>query len=139
MRLIFLSATGLAITLLSFFGSLYLLESVGTRSMDSLRMEHAKSLKAALEQHRTARGKYPVLVSGSDVADLKRDLVDGGFMSSLPVDPYWTNGRINRYRYRSDGTSYSLLIHFELGPCQTGIGPATLEKWDGHNVLKCPF
>lgn len=137
-RLLFVIA-GAAILVGSFFATLYFLDPANFRSLDSIRIGHAKSLKAAIEKYRAARGKYPSPYPGNDIADLKSDLVDGGFISQIPVDPYWKNGKINKYRYRSDGNTYGLLFYFELGPCQTGVGTAATGKWDGFNILKCPF
>ena len=44
--------------------------------MDSIRIEHAKSLIAALEKYRAARGPYPSPFDNDDIADLKIKLVD---------------------------------------------------------------
>ena len=68
------------------------------------------------------------------------ELVVGGFISELPIDPYWKSSRVNRYRYRSlDGQSYGLLLYIELGPCQTGIGPAATDPWGSQTVATCSF
>ena len=90
-------------------------------------------------KYRVARGKYPSPFSDNDLADLKLELVDNGFISQLPVDPYWKNGRINKYRYRSDGNMYGLLFYLELGPCQTGVGTAATNPWDGRPITVCSF
>jgi hypothetical protein len=134
-----LAIGGIGLLAASFFGTLFLLDSASFQSFDAQRTAHAKSLKSAIEKYRSVHGKYPAPFPGNDVAELKNELVGGGFISKIPVDPYWKDGRINKYRYRSDGNSYSLLLHFELGPCQTGVGPITKNTWDGHNVLQCPF
>ncbi len=138
-RLVF-AIGGLAILVASFFGTLYFLDSLNFQSLDSVRIEHAKSLKIAIEKYRAARGAYPWSYPDNDLADLKKELVDGGFMSQLPIDPYWKSGRVNKYRYRSlDGKSYGLLLYMELGPCQTGIGTAASNPWDGRPVTTCSF
>jgi hypothetical protein len=139
MQRLFLAIGSIAILASSFFGTLYFLDPADFHSMDARRVEHAQSLKAALEKYRAARGKYPAPFADNDVADLKIELVDGGFIQGIPVDPYWKNGKINKYRYRSDGNTYSLLFYFELGACQTGVGPATIGEWNGHNVPLCSF
>jgi hypothetical protein len=128
-----------AILAISFFGTLYFIDSSEFQSLDSVRTEHAKLLKTALEKYRAVNGKYPVRAVVVDIADLRPELVGGGFISSLPVDPYWKNGRVNQYRYRSEGTTYGLLLQLELGPCQTGEGPAATDEWDHHKVISCPF
>lgn len=130
---------GLLILVASFFSALYLLDSSTYRSMDSIRVEHAKSLKAAIEKYRVARGKYPAPFPDNDLADLKAELVGGAFIPQLPTDPYWTSGRVNKYRYRSDGNTYGMLFYMELGPCQTGVGPAATSPWNGRDIIACAF
>lgn len=139
MQRLFLAVGSVAILALSFFGTLYFLDSSEFQSLDAVRIEHAKSLKAALEKYRATHGKYPARTGVVDVADLKAELVDGGFIPNIPVDPYWKNGRVNRYRYRSEGTTYGLIFHLELGPCQTGAGPAATGEWQGQKILPCQF
>lgn len=138
-RLVF-AIGGLAILVASFVGTLYFLDSLNFQTLDSIRIEHAKSLKAALEKHRAARGVYPSAYADNELTDLKVALVDGGFISQLPVDPYWKSGRVKKYRYRSlDGKSYGLLFYMELGPCQTGVGTAATIPWDGRSITTCAF
>ncbi len=139
MRHLSLAIGGIAILVTSFFGTLFLLDSTSFQSFETQRTAHGKALKGALQKYHSVHGKYPAPFAGNDVADLKDELVDGGFIAEIPVDPYWKNGRINKYRYRSDGASYSLLLYFELGPCQTGVGPLTANAWDGNSVVLCPF
>lgn len=140
MQRLFLIVGSVAVLAASFFGTLYLLGSTDFRSMDALRSEDARSLKAALEGYRAAHGKYPGPFADTDIANLKTELVDVGFIYKLPVDPYWKNGRINNYRYRSDGgSSYGLLFFLELGPCLTGVGPAAVSSWDGRKISTCSF
>lgn len=88
----------LAILAASFFGTLYFLDSLNYQTMDSIRIEHAKALKAALEKFRAAHGRYPPSTPDGDLAALRVPLVDGGFVANLPVDPYWKSGRVNKYR-----------------------------------------
>ncbi|MDO8878570.1 MAG: hypothetical protein Q8M24_09905 [Pseudolabrys sp.] len=130
---------GLAITATSFFGTLHFLDQTNFQSLDAIREEDAKALKAAIEKYRTTHGKYPSPYKDNGVSDLKAKLVDGGFIAKLPVDPYWKNGKVNKYRYRSDGSSFGLLFHLELGPCMTGIGPAATGPWDGQKIITCAF
>jgi len=131
---------GLAILMASFFGTLHFLDSLNLQSLDSIRIEHARAVKAAVEKYRAASGKYPYIYPNNDLADLKTVLVNGGFISQLPVDPYWQTGRVNKYRYRSvDGDTYGLLIYMELGPCQTGVGSAATDPWDGKPITTCSF
>ena len=136
-RLVF-AISGAAALAASFLGALHLLDSMSFQSLDSIRIEHAKSLIDALEKYKAARGRYPSPFTNNDIADLKLTLVDGGFISQLPVDPYWKNGRVNKYRYRSDGTTYGLLFYLELGPCQIGNG-ANASLWSGQKIAACSF
>ena len=137
-RLVF-ALGGLVVLAASFFGTLYVLDSSSYQSMDSIRIEHAKTLKAAIEKFRAARGKYPSPFPDNDLADLKAELVGGAFIPQLPTDPYWTKGRVNKYRYRSDGATYGILFYMELGPCQTGVGTAATTPWDGRTIQTCNF
>lgn len=140
MQRLFFVIGGVAMLGLSFFGTLFLLNSKDFQSFDSIRIEHAKLIKAAIEKYRAASGKYPLIYPDNDLADLKSTLVDGGFISQLPVDPYWKNGKVNKYRYRSlDGNTYGLLFYMELGPCQTGAGKAATDPWDGRAITTCSF
>lgn len=140
MRRLAFAIGGTAILALSFFGTLYFLDSLNFKSLDLVRIEHAKAIKAALEDYRAASGKYPFAFPNNDLADLRPLLVDRGYISQLPVDPYWKNGKVNKYRYRSsDGESYGLLFYLELRPWQTGVGSAATAPWDGKNILKCPL
>jgi len=139
MQRLLLIVVGSAIVTASFLGTLYILDSMDFRSLDAVRIEDAKSLKAAIEQYRAAHGKYPAPFLDNDIADLKSALVDGGFIAKLPVDPYWKKSKINKYRYRSDGNSYGLLFYLELGPCLTGVGPAASGSWDGRKIISCAF
>jgi hypothetical protein len=140
MQRLALAIGAVAILALSFFGTLSLLDSWEFQSLDAVRIEHAKSLKAALEKYRAANGAYPGSNPESNLAALKSTLVDGGYIASLPVDPYWTSGRVNKYRYRNfDGSSYGLLFHMELGPCQTGVGRAAAGPWEERQSAACPF
>lgn len=130
---------GFFILALSFAGTLYFLDSREFDSFDAQRVEHGKLLKAALERYRAARGSYPAPFKDNEITDIRPHLVGGGFIESLPVDPYWKNSRINKYRYRSDGQSYGLLLYFELGPCIAGVGPLASGLWDHRKVTTCAF
>jgi hypothetical protein len=136
---------GIAVLAISFFGTLFVLNSTDNRPRDSLRAEHAKSLKTALEKYRSARGKYPAPFNDNVIFDLKPELVDGGFLPIMPQDPFW-NTPPNQYRYVSgDGKGYGLLFHLELasgkipagGACLTGVGTAGTGWWG--QPPDCPF
>lgn len=140
MQRLVLAIGGFAVLVASFLGTLHLLDSFNFQSLDSIRIEHAKSLKAALEVYYTMHGKFPSPYPDSEIKDLRAPLVESGIISQLPIDPYWKNGRVNKYRYRSlDGSMYGLLFYMELGPCQTGVGAAATDPWGGRRVTTCPF
>ena len=144
MQRIVFAIGGLATLTASFFGTLYILDpfsfSSPFQSLDSIRIEHAKTLKTAIERYRAARGAYPSPYPNIELNDLKAELVGGEFIAQLPVDPYLKNGRVNKYRYRSlDGKYYGLLLYMELGPCQTGVGKAAADPWDGRSINTCAF
>jgi hypothetical protein len=125
----------------SFFGTLYVLNSLNFElvDLDKVRIEQIKSLKIAIEAYRAARGMYPSPFHDNDLADLTPELVGGGFIAELPRDPYWKTSKLNRYRYRSNGTSYGLLLRFELFSCQTGVGAYASVEWLAEKVPPCAF
>jgi len=138
---------GIAVCASSFFVTLFVLNYYdNNRPRDSIRVEHAKVLKTALEKYRSARGKYPAPFLDNVIFDLKGELVDGGFLASMPQDPFWETSTGNQYRYVSaDGTTYGLLFHLESadgkipagGKCLTGVGTAGTGWWG--QPPDCPF
>jgi hypothetical protein len=133
-----------------FYGTLLILDHMDrfivpgrtdSRSRDSLRAEHAKLLKTALEKYRVATGLYPTL-SDNVVDDLKHELVDRGYIISIPHEPLWPD---MQYRYASNGRQYALWFHLELpsgqipagGACLTGVGIAGSGWWQ--QPPNCPF
>jgi type II secretory pathway pseudopilin PulG len=137
-------AGGMAVVAISFFGTLFILNNADSRARDSLRTEHAKLLKAALEQYRGAHGSYPATFFDNPITDLRAALVGGGFLSTIPVDPLWADTE-RQYRYVSAGKTYGLLVHLELangkiaaqGACLTGVGTDGTGWWGGQP--DCPF
>ncbi len=101
-----------------FFGTLFVFDySDPARVNNRLRMEHARLLMDALEKYHKARGTYP---AGNSVDDLKKDLVDGGYLKAIPSDPARSSKGM-QYLYVSDGTkAYGLLISREPEPFLTG-------------------
>ena len=95
-------------------------------------------LRNALESYRKARGAYPLLPD-NPVDDLKKDLVDGGFLRSIPADPLGGPPKGQQYRYVSDGKLYGLLFKIETasgkipagGACLTGVGTKGSGIWIG--------
>ncbi|MBR1120198.1 hypothetical protein JQ628_01635 [Bradyrhizobium lablabi] len=102
---------GLAVIAASFLGTLAVLDLFNSgRANNELREQHIKSLSGALEKYRQARGFYP-LRQDAPVDDLKRDLVDGGFIAAIPSDPAQPKGP--QYRYAGGANTYGLLVTFE--------------------------
>jgi hypothetical protein len=136
-------AGALAIVLIFFFGTLLTLDWWNTLPYpDSVRAEHASSIKAALERYRAARGHYPAPFGDNPLTDLKNELVDGHFVAAIPKDPIWGLGE-KQYRYVSVGEGYGLLFHLQYangkipegGSCITGVAT---QGWWG-NPPFCPF
>src|ERR1700759_4594396 len=118
-RRLLIAAGGFGIIALSFLATLYAIDMYlpgfgGSSIRDQQRANDVALLKSALEKYRKARGGYPNF-SDNPVSDLKKDLVEGGFLKSIPNDP--SPGK--RYRYTNgnpDGRSYGLLIPLEGPP-----------------------
>ena len=105
---------GLAIFMIFFWGTLFALDINNPAIANNrLRIDQIRQLADAIEKYRQARGTYPVF-SGS-VDDLRKDLVDGGFLTSIPNDPdkASTGGQ---YRYVGGANFYGLLVKFESEP-----------------------
>ena len=135
---------GAAVVAAFFFGTLFILDQWDRLPFpDSVRADHARSIKSALEAYRAAKGNYPVPFSDNPLTDLKKELVDGKFIAAIPQDPTW-GLTANQYRYVStpDGKSYGLLFHLQFpvgkiaggGACATGM---PLGWWGG--APACPF
>jgi hypothetical protein len=138
------AAGGMAVVGTFFFGTLFILNNSDSRARDSLRVEHVKLLRAALERYRSASGTYPAPFFDNPITDLRAALVDGGYLPTIPVDPLWA-GTTKQYKYVSAGRNYGLLLHLELangkiaaqGTCLTGVGTAGTGWWGGQP--DCPF
>src|ERR1700738_4598990 len=110
-RRLFLLACAFGVVATSFFVTLFVLDHWPDKDRDSIRAEDARTLKSGLEKYHAARGSYP-LFPDNPVTDLKKALVDGGYLRSIPDDPLW--GRTgNQYHYVSAGPSYGLLFRLE--------------------------
>jgi hypothetical protein len=140
-RLLLIAVGGFGIIAISFVGTLFAIDRYlpgfsGPGIRDNQRVKDVAVLKSALENYRKERGGYPNFPD-NPVSDLRKDLVDGGFLKSIPNDPLPER----RYRYtnqNSDGKSYGLLITLEGTPaaCVTVVG--TNPGWWGP-LAKCPF
>jgi hypothetical protein len=144
LRLFLMSIGGLAIVALFFFATLFVLQYLDPGARDRIRAEHIKSLRAALESYRSARGSYPIYPD-NPVDDLKKDLVDGGFLTAIPADPLRGSPGGQQYRYVSDGRRYGMLIKLEAGSskipsgglCLTGVETKGSGMW--REPPDCPF
>ncbi|MHB8270350.1 hypothetical protein [Bradyrhizobium sp.] len=148
LRLLLFAVGGFAVVAIFFFGTLFFLDYWDTKdpaSRDRLRAEHAKSIMSALEKFHGARGAYPVFPAPYDVAvaSLRKNLVEGGYIRSIPADPLWPD---KPYHYVSvDGKTYGLLFRLELaqgnipadGQCLIGVGTAATGWWG--QPPNCPF
>lgn len=119
----------LAIVAAFFFATLFFIDNYRPKAdtpagRNAIRARHVEQIKTALESYRKKENHYPLLPD-NEVDDLKKYLVDGGYLASIPADPSKaTAGR--QYRYASvDGSSYGLLIKTETAtgavePCLAG-------------------
>ena len=122
-----------------FLGTIYLLDFWDIRSRDSIRAEHAKAIKAALQKYRDSHGAYPIFPN-NNVGDLKSALVTPGYLHEMPNDPLPDRP----YRYVSNGAAYGLWFHLgrtdrnvSSGTCITGVGTAGTGWWA--QPPGCPF
>jgi hypothetical protein len=122
MRLLIRIIGGLAVVMIFFWGTLLALDITNPALANNrLRGDHVKQLTDAIEKYRQARGTYPA-VSGP-VDDLKKDLVDGGFLASIPNDPKASAG--GQYRYTGGASFYGLLVNLEREPWMLHTKPAS--------------
>jgi hypothetical protein len=114
---------GFAILAASFFCTLFALDYLDSRARDALRVEHLRSIVAALEKYHGTRGAYPVFTPPEvDVVNLKQALVEGKYLATIPNDPLWPD---KSYHYASfDGGSYGLFIHLERANGKIAAGGA---------------
>jgi hypothetical protein len=129
---------GAAIVAASFFGTLFLLNSMDSKTRDAQRKEDIKILRSALGQYRAARGGFPAPFPDNSVDDLKAALVDGGYLKAIPRDPLPPRS----YRYTTagvtDGQRYGLRVSTEReGECTTGVGFEDRGWWG--SFPPCPF
>ena len=114
----------------------------GPAARDRTRVAQAHTLKDALERYHRDHGSYPALPD-NPVDDLKTSLVDGGYLSGIPVHPLAPE-KGDQYRYVSDGSFYGLLFNMEVindvgrsGACITGVKTAGTGIWG--QPPDCPF
>jgi hypothetical protein len=129
---------GVAIVAASFFGTLFLLNSMDSGKRDAQRKEDVKILRSALGQYRAARGVFPGPFPDNSADDLKAALIDGGYLKAIPRDPLPPRS----YRYTTagvtDGQRYGLRISTEReGECITGVGFEGAGWWG--KLPSCPF
>jgi hypothetical protein len=146
-RLAFNILGGVAIVAGSFFGTLFILNRMDALEYpDSIRSDHAKMIKAALEKYRSARGAYPSPFTGNPLSDLKPFLVDTGYLRAIPEDPDPATAATKQYRYVSDdGKVFGILLPLKFaagkvpagGNCVTGVGSSGRGWWS--SAPDCPF
>jgi hypothetical protein len=146
MRPLLLVTGALATIAIFFFGTLFALDFYSpAHATNRLRAEHVKLLADALEKYHRARGAYPNL-PGSPVDELKRELVDGGFLEAIPSDP----ARLSKgqeYLYVGGGDVYGVLVTLEPEPLLIGtkaaftcvVGVHILGSGAWGDPSACPF
>jgi hypothetical protein len=121
MRRVWLILGGLTVFLTFFTGTLVILDYIDpAASRNRTRAEHAKLLGDALQKFKNARGGYPV-GSGGLIDEIRKDVVDGGFLSAMPRDP-----KGQSYSYVGGGDRYGLLFVLEAQPALMGTRPALI-------------
>lgn len=101
-----------------------------TLTNDEKRKLALKTIQEALENYRAAQGKYPVsdafvsIQTSGNILD--KELVTGGLIQSLPVDP----DTARYYAYKSDGLTYTLTAVMD------GATDPLVVKEGGLNLLK---
>jgi hypothetical protein len=131
LRIVAQIAASIAIVAVFFFGTLFVLDWWNQPpSLDRLRANHIKQIKAALETYRSKTGHYPAPFLDNPLTDIQ-PLID----VPLPQDP---RGGVNAYRYVSsiDGKRYGLWFHLEGdATCIAGVAFEGTEWW--HNAPAC--
>jgi hypothetical protein len=126
MRRVLLVVGAIAIVAVSFFTTLFLIDGSAPMRRNWARADHAKLMQDALAAYRKKTGTYPALPDNL-LDDLKKPLVDGGFISAIPSDPMRATTGF-QYRYVSGGNIYGILFALEPlpwrsgGPCLVGVG-----------------
>lgn len=119
MKRLLLALGALAIVVASFFATLQILNYSETprtpaEARNAIRAAHARLLKDALEKYKAAHKTYPQTADFTDVGNLQKDLVGGGYLAEIPSDPLSASGK--SYRYISNGTVIGMLFELEAGP-----------------------
>jgi hypothetical protein len=101
---------GFAIVLIFFWGTVFALDLKNpVHAKNRLRIDQIRQLTGAMEKYRQARGTYPVF--SGPVDDLMKDLVEGGFLTSIPDDPDKASTGW-QYQYTGGTNVYGLLAKF---------------------------
>lgn len=119
----------LAIPVGSFFLTLYGIDAYYPPTTDEIRAKDIKTVKSALESYRAKNGKYPSPILDTSLTELNKTLVSGGFLSAIPLDPYYGEKADGGYRYISVGPTYGLLVHTKGGTCLTGVETEKTGWW----------
>jgi hypothetical protein len=140
-------AGAVAIVLLFFFGTLFVLDSAIPRWRNHARAGDAAAIKRALAGYYKTHGSYPG-PTDTLAENLKPFLVDEGFLSEIPRDPL-NEIPLFRYQYVSDGKAfYGLFIHLELSElqgetsgsaCLVGVGIEKTRVFGDPPPPACPF
>jgi hypothetical protein len=144
-RILFYAVGGFGIVAAFFFATSWALDYFYLPYPDYVRASDARALKEALAKYKAAKGSYPATFPSNPLSDIKKQLVDGGFIRSLPRDPVYGDTVNGGYLYVSGGPSYGLLVHLKYatgnisagGVCLTGVGFEGTGWWN--NPPPCPF
>ena len=138
MRKLLYFVGGIAILAGSFFGTLWIYDTfLQLPYPDNLRANDATAVKAAMERYRAAKGTYPPSYGGP--LSGFTELVAGGFIKALPVDPVFSEPN-SGYLLASNKSAYGLLVHLKYptnSVCMTGVNFEGVGWFN--NPPKCPF
>jgi hypothetical protein len=120
----------MAIVVVFFFGTLRVQDWWDRPlSLDHIRTNHIRQIKAALDAYRAQTGHYPAPFLNNPLTDIQ-PLIP----VALPGDP---RGGVDEYRYVSDnGLRYGILFHLQGGAgCIAGVAFEGTQWWN--NVPAC--
>ena len=130
MQRVLLALGGLAIVVTSFFGTLSILNYSDITARDSMRVENAKVIIAAIQKYHASKGNYPLVPPGYDVrlTELAPFLVGGGYLRAMPADPPGTEP-IHYVSFA--GNAFGLWLHLERsGQCIIEVGASKTGWWE---------
>jgi peptidoglycan/LPS O-acetylase OafA/YrhL len=139
-----MTAFGYGMVLLLCFAAMFEFDYNWPRARNQLVVTDTLLIRSALENYHKDHGNYPPFPS-NPIKDLKKDLVDGGYLRAMPEYSPQTNRGL--LYYTSNGSFYGILIRLEemnfffekraAVLCLTGVATAGTGVWNEPSA--CPF